>query len=283
MGTGPPARAVSPWRAAEHARNRPSSGSTPHPTAAGGLFPPRHPSRKDTPADHRAARPEGVLVAAGRRRLLAAGRPAARGGRHREYLNAGGANPSQVSRHQRWVRPRTVFEVTIRVDGLVRAELGALVWLLTLPDGHALRLGGGKPLGFGAVQAELVGSRRHRDAAAAGRTQVWTGDALRGCWRGCAARTRPIPSGCANWRGNSPPRRPRIRSSAPRSPGSWRSAGARTSRCTTPVPPLRRKPRPTAGSSPTNGTGRQAIRVLSATGRRRPRRPPALPGLPGNG
>ena len=77
-------------------------------------------------------------------------------GRQREYLNEGGASPSQVSRHQRWIRPETIFEVTIRVDGLSTGELGALVWLLTLPAGHALRLGGGKPLGFGAVHAELI-------------------------------------------------------------------------------------------------------------------------------
>ena len=115
------------------------------------------------------------------------------GGRHREYLNTGGATPSQVSRHQRWIRPRTVFEVTIRIDGLSAGDLGALIWLLTLPGGHALRLGGGKPLGFGAVHAELVAHGTAAGASdAADRTQVWTGDALRACWTQLP-RPAPVP------------------------------------------------------------------------------------------
>ena len=113
-------------------------------------------------------------------------------GRHREYLNEGGAKPSQVSRHQRWIRPKTVFEVTIRVDGLTAGELGALVWLLTLPGGHALRLGGGKPLGFGAVHAELIDPGNTGTGDEAGRTQVWTGDALQACWKHLR-RPDPVP------------------------------------------------------------------------------------------
>jgi CRISPR-associated protein (TIGR03986 family) len=125
--------------------------------------------------------------------------PLLRNGRHREYLNAGGAKPSQVRRHRRWIRPQTVFEVTIQVDGLKAGELGALIWLLTLPDGHALRLGGGKPLGFGAVHAELVPpgtvTAELADGTggdAAGRTLVWTGEALRSCWTQLQ-RPAPVP------------------------------------------------------------------------------------------
>jgi hypothetical protein len=97
-----------------------------------------------------------------------------------------------VSRYQRWVRSQTVFEVSIRVDGLTAGELGALVWLLTLPDGHALRLGGGKPLGFGAVHAELVAPDSAAGTDAANQTQVWTGDALRACWTQLQ-RPAPVP------------------------------------------------------------------------------------------
>lgn len=54
-----------------------------------------------------------------------------------------------------WVRPGSTFTFTIDVTNLTDVELGALVWLLGLPDEHYLRLGLGKPLGFGSVRLEL--------------------------------------------------------------------------------------------------------------------------------
>ncbi len=54
-----------------------------------------------------------------------------------------------------WVRPGVVFSARLEVENLNKAELGALLWLLDLPDGHCLRLGYGKPLGFGSVQVRL--------------------------------------------------------------------------------------------------------------------------------
>src|SRR5262249_20363141 len=42
-----------------------------------------------------------------------------------------------------------------------RVELGALLWLLSLPAEHFLRLGGGKPLGFGSVRLELASATLH--------------------------------------------------------------------------------------------------------------------------
>ena len=51
------------------------------------------------------------------------------------------------------------------------AELGPLLWLAT-QDGCALRIGGGKPLGFGAVLVSI-------DWQA---TDLRTGEALRGSW-----------------------------------------------------------------------------------------------------
>jgi hypothetical protein len=38
---------------------------------------------------------------------------------------------------------------------LPELELGALLWLLSPPDGVALRLGADKPLGFGAVRTDV--------------------------------------------------------------------------------------------------------------------------------
>ena len=44
------------------------------------------------------------------------------------------------------------------MENLTRVELGALIWLLSLPDDHYLRMGLGKPLGFGSVRAEIIPS-----------------------------------------------------------------------------------------------------------------------------
>ncbi len=54
-----------------------------------------------------------------------------------------------------WVNPGTKFEFELNIENLSKTELGALVWLLTLPESHCLRLGLGKPLGFGSVRVEL--------------------------------------------------------------------------------------------------------------------------------
>lgn len=54
-----------------------------------------------------------------------------------------------------WVKPGAAFEFEIQVENLSQVELGALLWLLSLPDGHYFRFGGGKPLGFGSVRLEL--------------------------------------------------------------------------------------------------------------------------------
>ena len=58
-----------------------------------------------------------------------------------------------------WVRPGVVFEFDIYVANLSAIELGALLWLLTLPEDHYHRFGGGKPLGFGSVRLELKRSQ----------------------------------------------------------------------------------------------------------------------------
>lgn len=54
-----------------------------------------------------------------------------------------------------WVKPQTTFEFAIDVTNLSGVELGALLWLLSLPEGHFHRLGGGKPLGFGSARLEM--------------------------------------------------------------------------------------------------------------------------------
>ena len=55
-----------------------------------------------------------------------------------------------------WVKPEVEFEFPLHVTDLSACELGALIWLLSLDENHFLRLGLGKPLGFGSVRAEIV-------------------------------------------------------------------------------------------------------------------------------
>lgn len=54
-----------------------------------------------------------------------------------------------------WVKERVTFHFDLHVSNLSTVELGALLWLLKLPDNHHHRLGGGKPLGFGSVRLEI--------------------------------------------------------------------------------------------------------------------------------
>ena len=98
----------------------------------------------------------------------------------REWQEPPDAKPSQTSTHLGWVREGTEFIVRLFVDAVPAAELGPLIWLAT-QDGCPLRLGAGKPLGFGAVTAGIDWNA----------TELRTAEALRGCWLGLQ---RPDPS-----------------------------------------------------------------------------------------
>jgi CRISPR-associated protein (TIGR03986 family) len=55
-----------------------------------------------------------------------------------------------------WVKPGCTFTFDLQVTNLSTVELGALLWLLTLGDDEYLRMGGGKPLGFGSVRLQVA-------------------------------------------------------------------------------------------------------------------------------
>lgn len=55
-----------------------------------------------------------------------------------------------------WVRPNVTFSFDLHVSNLSDVELGALLWLLSLPDAHYHKIGGGKPLGFGSVRLNIA-------------------------------------------------------------------------------------------------------------------------------
>lgn len=78
-------------------------------------------------------------------------------GYYQEYRRPSGENErdSQNRSMTGWVNPDTEFTFDIDVTNLSCVELGALLWLLSLPENHYHRLGGGKPLGFGSVRLEL--------------------------------------------------------------------------------------------------------------------------------
>lgn len=74
----------------------------------------------------------------------------------REYLALAGTQPSQTIRITDWVRPGVTFTADLRLRGVPSAEMGALMWILSQGDQAPLRLGHGKPLGFGVVRAEIL-------------------------------------------------------------------------------------------------------------------------------
>ncbi|MBI5758598.1 MAG: TIGR03986 family CRISPR-associated RAMP protein [Planctomycetales bacterium] len=65
-----------------------------------------------------------------------------------------------------WVKPTMEFRFDLNVANLSLVELGALIFLLTLPEDHFHRLGGGKPLGFGSVRLKTNGQPDLCDGAA---------------------------------------------------------------------------------------------------------------------
>ncbi|GAB6186696.1 TIGR03986 family type III CRISPR-associated RAMP protein [Thermopirellula anaerolimosa] len=76
----------------------------------------------------------------------------------RPKLNGEEQRDSQNRSIQGWVNPGTEFTFEIHVTNLSQVELGALLWLLSLPENHYHRFGGGKPLGFGSVRLEIESS-----------------------------------------------------------------------------------------------------------------------------
>ncbi len=78
---------------------------------------------------------------------------------YQEYRRPGKNGQEQRDDQNRsilgWVKPRARFSFDLHVLNLSQVELGALLWLLALPDDHFFRFGGGKPLGFGSVRLEI--------------------------------------------------------------------------------------------------------------------------------
>lgn len=90
----------------------------------------------------------------------------AHGGSHQEYRRPGDADTSRDDQNRsmrEWVKIGTTFRFRIQVTNLSSVELGGLLWLLSLNGDPSrpeffLRMGGGKPLGFGSVSAAVTAS-----------------------------------------------------------------------------------------------------------------------------
>ena len=74
---------------------------------------------------------------------------------NQEYLRTGGKRDTQNRSIKGWIEPDTEFKASLYVQNLQTQEVGALLWLFSLPTDHYFRLGYGKPLGFGSVKIEI--------------------------------------------------------------------------------------------------------------------------------
>jgi len=74
---------------------------------------------------------------------------------NQEYRRVGDNRDSQNRSIQGWVKPECEFTFELQVTNLSRTEIGALLWLLSLPETSYHRFGGGKPLGFGSVHLSI--------------------------------------------------------------------------------------------------------------------------------
>jgi hypothetical protein len=54
-----------------------------------------------------------------------------------------------------WIKPKTEFEFSIQFRNITAAELGGLIASIRTDEGQCHRLGGGRPLGFGAVSLKV--------------------------------------------------------------------------------------------------------------------------------
>ena len=79
-----------------------------------------------------------------------------------------------------WLNPGQIFQFDLHIINLSDVELGALLWLLSMPENHFHKIGGGKPLGFGSVRLEVdcidLADGEARQAAYLALGQPATGD-----------------------------------------------------------------------------------------------------------
>ena len=100
-----------------------------------------------------------------------------RNGRYQEYRRPDRNGQPQQDPQNRsikgWIKPGTEFKVSLYVQNLQPEEVGALLWLLSLPEGHYFKLGYGKPLGFGSMRIEIDKERYENKSLPLGTGADW--------------------------------------------------------------------------------------------------------------
>ena len=98
-------------------------------------------------------------------------------GRYQEYRRPSKNSREQTDSQNRslkgWIKPGTVFKASLYVQNLQSEEVGALLWLLSLPKDHYFKLGYGKPLGFGSVRMEIDEDRCVNGSLPLGSGEDW--------------------------------------------------------------------------------------------------------------
>lgn len=74
-----------------------------------------------------------------------------------------------------WIKPETEFEFSIQFRNITPAELGGLIASIQTGEGQCHRLGGGRPLGFGAVSLKVD----------FGQSKISTQQSLSQSWENC--------------------------------------------------------------------------------------------------
>ncbi|WP_129675903.1 TIGR03986 family CRISPR-associated RAMP protein [Candidatus Chloroploca sp. Khr17] len=95
---------------------------------------------------------------------------------YQEYRRPGGRRDEQNRSILGWVKPSAVFTFDLHVQNLSVVELGALLWLVDLPEEHFLRFGSGKPFGFGSVRLSIETCDVRTGAALRARYRTWHED-----------------------------------------------------------------------------------------------------------
>ena len=100
-------------------------------------------------------------------------------GLYQEYFSRDEDGKPQKDHQNRsirgWIKPGTKFKASLYVQNLEPEEIGALLWLLTLPDKCYFKLGYGKPLGFGSVRMEIDKSQYVNGCLPLGKLKDWKG------------------------------------------------------------------------------------------------------------
>ncbi|MBF2056638.1 MAG: TIGR03986 family CRISPR-associated RAMP protein [Cyanobacterium sp. T60_A2020_053] len=74
---------------------------------------------------------------------------------YQEYYRPGSERDDQNRSILGWVKPNTEFTFNIDITNLSTVELGALLFILDLPEKHYHLFGGGKPFGFGSAKLTI--------------------------------------------------------------------------------------------------------------------------------